>query len=83
MKLVLAEVHTQLCVRITTVGVLGRLNRRLVVLDRDLSLAGTGLVVIVHGVAVGDLAGAHDVDVDVVGIGWWMIIDEVFEDGGS
>ena len=54
------EIHTQLCVRVTTVGVLGRLNRRLVVLNGDLVLAGTGLVVVVHGVAVGDLAGAHD-----------------------
>ena len=63
------EIHTQLCVRVTTVGVLGRLNRRLVVLNGNLGLAGTGLVVVVHGVAVGDLAGAHDGSGDVVGIG--------------
>ena len=67
------EIHTELSVRVTTVGVLGRLNRRLVILNGDLGLAGAGLVVVVHGVAVGDLAGAHDggVDVDV----WVMSFD--------
>ena len=67
------EIHTELSVRVTTVGVLGRLNSRLVILNGDLGFAGTGLVVVVHGVAVGDLAGAHDggVDVDV----WVMSFD--------
>ena len=63
------RLHTQLCIRVTTVGVLGRLNRRLVVLNGDLGLAGTGLVVVVNGVAGGDLAGAHDSGIDVVGLG--------------
>ena len=63
------EIHTELSVRVTTVGVLGRLNRRLVVLNTDLVLTGTGLVVVVHGVAVRDLAGAHDGGVVVVGNG--------------
>ena len=63
------DVHTELSVGVTTVGVLGRLNRRLVVLNGDLGLAGTGLVVVVHGVAVGDLAGSHDSGIDVVGLG--------------
>ena len=63
------DVHTELSVRVTTVGVLGRLNWRLVVLNGDLVLAGTGLVVVVHGVAVGDLAGAHDGTIDVLGVG--------------
>ena len=68
-QLMTVDVHTQLCVGVTTVGVLGRLNRRLVVLNRDLVLTGTGLVVVVHGVAVRDLAGAHDGGVVVVGNG--------------
>ena len=69
MSTITVDVHTELSVRVTTVGVLGRLNRRLVVLNGDLGLAGTGLVVVVHGVAVRDLAGAHDGGVDVVGLG--------------
>jgi hypothetical protein len=66
------NIHTQLCIGVTTVGVLGRLNGRLVVLNGNLALARTGLVVVVHSVAVGDLAGAHDDGIGVVGIGWEM-----------
>ena len=62
------EIHTELRIRVTTIGVLGRLYGRLIGLDRDLGLASTGLVVVVHGVAAGDVTGAHcgDVGVDVI-----------------
>lgn len=47
--------HTELLVRVTTVIILGSLNRSSVTLDGDLALAGAALVVVVDSVAGGDV----------------------------
>jgi len=50
---------TKLLIRVTSVVILGGLYRRLVFLNGDLRLAGTGSVVVVDDAAAWDIVGAH------------------------